>query len=224
MQLDVHDTKRRIERAYDSIARNKAIPATEKQKILAFDEFLAAKQIGEQRRLVYLLILPRIRLSLQKNFRHVSKQDIVKLMANLETQDLEEWTKHTYRVVTKKFFQWLYKLDEQNYPPQVAWIHSRATNNRHILPEELLTADDVKALLTAEKDPRDKAFIMTLWESGCRVGEILALRIRHVAFDEYGAILRVSGKTGERRVRVVSSARRGSAGIKQEYSIHHKRI
>jgi integrase/recombinase XerD len=50
------------------------------------------------------------------------------------------------------------------------------------------------------------AFIMTLWESGCRVGEILALRIRHIAFDEYGAILRVSGKTGERRVRVVSSA------------------
>ena len=56
----------------------------------------------------------------------------------------------------------------------------------------------MKALLAAaEKDPRDKAFIMTLWESGCRVGEILALRIRHVAFDEYGAILRVSGKTGD---------------------------
>ena len=146
-------------------------------------------------------------MSLQKNFRQVSKQDIVKLMANLETQDLEEWTKHTYRVVTKKFFQWLHKMDETNYPPQVAWIHSRATNNRHILPEELLTLEDVKLLLaSAEKDPRDKAFIMTLWESGCRVGEILALRIRHVAFDEYGAILRVSGKTGERRVRIVSSA------------------
>lgn len=207
MQLDVHDTKRRIERAYESIRRNQALPDSEKQKILAFDEFLAAKQIGQQRRLVYLLILPRIRMSLQKNFRHASKQDIVKLMANLETQDLEEWTKHTYRVVTKKFFQWLHKMDETNYPTQVAWIHSRATNNRHILPEELLTLDDVKALLAAaERDPRDKAFIMALWESGCRVGEILALRIRHIAFDEYGAILRVSGKTGERRVRVVSSA------------------
>ena len=32
------------------------------------------------------------------------------------------------------------------------------------------------------------------------------MRIRHIAFDEYGAVLRVSGKTGERRVRVVSSA------------------
>jgi len=71
MQLDVHDTMRRMERAYDSIARNKAIPETEKQKILSFDEFLAAKQIGEQRRLVYLLMLPRIRVSLQKNLSRI---------------------------------------------------------------------------------------------------------------------------------------------------------
>lgn len=107
MQLDVHDTERRIERAYESIRKNEALPDTEKQKILAFDEFLAAKQISEQRRLVYLLTLPRIQTQLQKNFRRATKQEIVKLMANLETQDLEGWTKHTYRVVTKKFLQWL---------------------------------------------------------------------------------------------------------------------
>ncbi|MGA2627219.1 MAG: hypothetical protein ABSF63_09185 [Candidatus Bathyarchaeia archaeon] len=67
MQLDVHDTKRRMERAYESIRRNQTLPENEKQKIFAFDEFLAAKQIGERRRLVYLLTLPRIRTSLQKN-------------------------------------------------------------------------------------------------------------------------------------------------------------
>jgi hypothetical protein len=41
-QLDVHDTKRRIERAYESIQKNQALPENEKQKIFAFDEFLAA--------------------------------------------------------------------------------------------------------------------------------------------------------------------------------------
>jgi hypothetical protein len=49
------------------------LPENEKQKIFAFDEFLAAKQIGEERRLVYLLTLPRIRASLQKNFLQTSK-------------------------------------------------------------------------------------------------------------------------------------------------------
>ena len=57
-----------------------------------------------------------------------------------------------------------------------------------------------------ENDPRDKALVMTLYVSGCGVGEILSLRVKHVTFDEFGAVLMVAGKTGERRVRVVSSA------------------
>ncbi len=214
MQLDVHGTARRIERATKTLRENGKVPDVEKKKILAFDEYLTAKGYSEKRRLVYLLTLPRLRLLLGKSFRAASKQDIIGLMAKLEHmksergRPLEEWTKHTYRVVTKKFYQWLYDLAEDGeYPSQVSWIHSRATNNRHILPEELLTMEDVKRLLVAaEKDPRDKAFIMTLWESGCRIGEVLALRIKHVAFDEFGAVLHVSGKTGERRVRVVSAA------------------
>jgi integrase len=207
LQIDVHDTRRRLERATKGINDNKKLPESEKKKILAFDEFLAAKGFGEKRRLQYLLTLPRLRGMLGKNFRATSKEDIVHLLAKIEKQPLEEWTKHTYRVVTKKFYQWLHEMDGADYPSQVSWIHSRVTNSRHILPEELLNAKDLQALLdAAEKDPRDKAFIMTLMESGCRVGEILALRIKHVAFDDYGAVLHVSGKTGERRVRVVSAA------------------
>lgn len=207
MELDVHDTKKRIKRAVLVIRKDESLPECEKEKIIKFDEYLAAKGIGEKRRLVYLVTLPHLRRMLDKNFKVATKQDLIGLMAKIEKKDLEEWTKHTYRVVTKKFYQWLHGMDDQEYPPEVSWIHSRVTNNRHVLPEELLTMKDLEALLeAAEKDPRDKAFIMTLGESGCRVGEILALRIKHVAFDEYGAVLHVSGKTGERRVRVVSSA------------------
>ena len=45
-----------------------------------------------------------------------------------------------------------------------------------------------------------------LYESGCRIGEILSLMIRNVEFDEYGCVLLVDGKTGQRRVRVIASA------------------
>jgi predicted amidophosphoribosyltransferase len=45
-----------------------------------------------------------------------------------------------------------------------------------------------------------------LYESGCRIGELLTLKIKNVSFDDYGAILIVSGKTGSRRVRIISSA------------------
>lgn len=207
MQLDAHGTARRIERAVQSIKNSTKLSDREKQKILAFDEFLTAKGIGEKRRLVYLLTLPRLRLLLRKSFGSASKQDMITLMAKLEHLNLEEWTKHTYRVVAKKFCQWLHGMEGDEYPSQVSWIHSRAVSNRRVLPEELLTTEDLQTMLKAAgKDPRDKAFIMTLWESGCRIGEILGLRVKHAVFDEYGVILRVSGKTGERRVRIVSSA------------------
>jgi integrase/recombinase XerD len=52
---------------------------------------------------------------------------------------------------------------------------------------------------------RDKAFISTLYESGCRIGELLPIKLRSVVFDEYGAVLIVDGKTGMRRIRLISS-------------------
>ena len=47
---------------------------------------------------------------------------------------------------------------------------------------------------------------MTLYESGCRIGELLSLKVKNVSFDQFGAVLRVTGKTGDRRVRIISSA------------------
>jgi integrase len=43
-------------------------------------------------------------------------------------------------------------------------------------------------------------------ESGARPEEVLGLRVRSVSFDEYGAVIVVRGKKGERRVRLVTLA------------------
>ncbi len=41
------------------------------------------------------------------------------------------------------------------------------------------------------------SIIMLLWDSGCRLNEVLSRNINHVQFDEYGATLIVKGKTGD---------------------------
>jgi len=46
-------------------------------------------------------------------------------------------------------------------------------------------------------NPRDKAFISLLYESGCRIGELLNLKIKNVEFDANGAVLIVNVKTGQ---------------------------
>lgn len=142
---------------------------------------------------------------LDKNFSDASKDDIVRLLSKIETNP--EWspaTKHDYKVILKKFYKSLGGTGE--FPEQGKWIKPNYKKNNHRLPEELLTEEDVGKLVEAAQHPRDKAFILVLCESGCRIGELLNLRIKNLMFDANGAALLVNGKTGQRRVRIIASA------------------
>ena len=70
-------------------------------------------------------------------------------------------------------------------------------------PIEPLTREQIRKIIDACKSVREKAFISILYESGCRISEFLALRLKDVVADEYGFLLRVNGKTGPRQVRII---------------------
>jgi site-specific recombinase XerD len=101
------------------------------------------------------------------------------------------------------FFKWLRKSEE--YTEEVKWIKPRLKNGKK-LPEEILTIEEVTKIAEAAENPRDRAFVLVLYESGCRIGELLPLKMKNVQFDENGAILLVNGKTGRRRVRIIVSS------------------
>ena len=69
-----------------------------------------------------------------------------------------------------------------------------------------LTEEEVKRIASSADNFRDRVFVLVLYESGCRIGELLPLRIKNIQFDKYGAVLLINGKTGSRRVRVISSS------------------
>lgn len=78
--------------------------------------------------------------------------------------------------------------------------HSK--NEKH--PSDILTKEEVEALLNACLTPRDKAMLATFYESGGRKGEVLACKIKHLNFDEHGATLDIpKGKTGSRHIRLI---------------------
>ncbi len=74
------------------------------------------------------------------------------------------------------------------------------------LPEEILTEEDIKKTIDAAQNARDRALVAVLYESGCRAGEFLSMRMKNVSFDRYGAVIIVHGKTGYRRIRLVLSS------------------
>ena len=72
--------------------------------------------------------------------------------------------------------------------------------------EDLPTDDEVKKIIaTCADSKRDKAMLSVHAEAGTRIGELLGLRIKDVTVDQYGAVIKVDGKTGVRPIRIVKS-------------------
>jgi integrase/recombinase XerD len=69
----------------------------------------------------------------------------------------------------------------------------------------MLTEEEIQRLLDYANHPRDRALIAVLWETGCRAGEILTLRLKSFKENDDICCLDVDGKTGSRRIPIVAS-------------------
>jgi integrase len=67
------------------------------------------------------------------------------------------------------------------------------------------SADDVDRILRACRSLRDRLMIEILAETGCRRGELHALKIKDIQFDQYTAIVWFHGKSGTRQRRLYAS-------------------
>lgn len=172
--------------------------------IAKFTEFLIANNISKGRILKYDYTLKKIARTLKKPYDEATKDDIIQFVAWLEQQPYSPWTKHDIKVCLKRFYKWI--NGDEDFPDTVKWLKSTVKKNSERLPEDLLTEDDVDALVNASRNIRDKAFVRCLYESGCRISELLQLQIKQITFDEYSPVITIHGKTGARRIRLIDKA------------------
>jgi len=203
-KLDIHHRKQGFDSLMKKLNKSKDI---NKQTILKYYDFISANGLSIARIDKELRILLNLSKFLGKKFEEANKDDIIKLVQTIENQDYAEWTKCDYKVIVKKFYSWLRGLERKEYPKEVNWIKTTLKNRKNKLPEELLTKKEVQKMIDVADHPRDRAFVSMLYESGCRIGEIATLQIKNITFDNLGCIIIVSGKTGDRRIRLVESTR-----------------
>lgn len=170
----------------------------DQEDVRRFTNDLLAGGYSAGRVIKYLSHLVTIRKTLNKSFRAANETDFKRFVGHLEKSDYAEWTKYDQKVILRKYLKHLGKGD------LVAWLKIKSVKNG-TLPEEVLTEDDVKALAGSAYTTRDRAFVLSFYESGTRIGEFLPLKLKHLTFDKYGAVFRVTGKTGDRRIRLVAS-------------------
>lgn len=194
-----------LDAAFARLGSDRGVSKENRELILKYCNTWLAKGVTRARVVKIVYCLRRLSNWFKKPFSTASKDELIVLVGEVEKQGLAESTRYDIKIVLKTFFRWLKGSDDQ-YPPEVAWLKPKMRHRNHRLPEEMLSEEEVLKMAQVASTARDKAIVLVLYETGCRIGELLSLKIKNVQFDQYGAILRVTGKTGDRRVRIVSSA------------------
>ena len=177
---DIYGYGKILEKTYFRI-ESSAINQENKRLILRFLEECLANGLSKARIIKYGATLLQLARIAGKPFKSLKKEDILRIVKEVELRNYSEWTKRDYKIILKKFYRWLRGSEE--YPEEVRWIRPR-TKSKTVLPEEILTTEEVKLMAEKAENLRDKAFILVLYESGCRIGEILSLKLKHVQNDE----------------------------------------
>ena len=210
-----HDFDGLMKSTLSRISKDTDISKRNKELILKFRDDCFSQGMGKPRVLFYMNRLLIIGRRIDVDFDKATEADIKRLLAKLTNEGYTvkkagttTLTKHysdssinDYKVTLKKFYKW---IGGGKYPEAVEFIKIKGNNGRK-LPEDILTREDAQKIIASTIHQRDRAMVHILWEAGVRIGELLGLKIKDVNFDNNGAIIMVNGKTGQRRVRLVTA-------------------
>ena len=203
--IDIYNYRKKLDSAVKMV-KEAQISERNKQLILEFRDFASLDGLSLPRILRYLGVLKDWAKIMYVDFDKASKEDIVRAVRIIqENENYRPWTKATYKIMLKRFYKWLKKVEDS--PEEVKWIKTtlKRTETEMLNNGDLITEDEVKKLINSADHPRDKAFVSALYESGARIGEIASLQIGNINLDKYGIVLNVNGKTGPRPIRIIAS-------------------
>ena len=171
----------------DKITGSHTLSARNKELIFRFLNHIAP-EVSERRLTFYTHKLRKLAGWLNKDFDTVTEADLRLLLTYLtkgvpsdKGGPYASGTVHGYKVTLKRFYRWLEGGDEE-YPHKVRWIKTSDDEARIKAPEQLLSSEEVLKMIHNAGNPRDKAMVSFLYESGTRVSEMLSMRMKHLEF------------------------------------------
>lgn len=190
MAITVDDIKAKIFK--------KAAPSTA-EMIRVFDDRLVMERKKPATRETYVFIVGLFVDWLKRPLDTATKDDIDRYMLLLTTQKKAERTLEQHKTILKRFFT---DNGKAGIVEHLKFIRPRKSGTKPVLKRE-----ELARILNYTEHIRDKALLMFLYESGCRIGEALAVNVGDLHFDENGLIFEVTdkAKTGARKIRLVES-------------------
>src|SRR5215217_3659820 len=143
-----------------------------------------------------------------KRFKDADKEDIRSLFKWMDNKNYKASTHEKFRRILKFYYKVVYGNNEY-YPEAVNWFSvnvgkEKLRKETNMNMAEYLEEEEVKKLIEATPTAQKKAFLACMYESGARPEEFLRLTNLDTKVDSKGAVFMLRGKTGERRVRIIS--------------------
>jgi len=204
--MPIADFEGQLDRTVENIEESEEILERNKELILDYKQDQVLNGLSPATLLRNTQRLKIVAQEAEKPFDEMDKSDVKGLIVWVHDQDYTEETVDTYKTVIKAFWSWLKDAGRDETPEEVKWIQlSNGNGNGDTLPKDLLTKEDIENQVDAAKNPRDKAFIYLLYESGARIGELIDLTVGDIEDRKHGKKITIDGKTGARRLPLVES-------------------
>lgn len=203
-----------------------------KSIILDFYKSLVSENLNSKRILEYIKATKRFHFMRNgKNFKRYDRKDVDDIIYQLKSvkryylyrqgkrgessnktvvnKPYSDHYIHFYQVSLMKFFKWLYEGKHPDFLSNMRYVRTKKIN---ITADDILSLDEIRRMAEATDHPRDKAFVWSFFELGCRMGEMKHIRRKDIEFDDFGARITInSEKQGsqempQRTLRIINGA------------------
>lgn len=162
----------------------------------------------------------KLALNVNSDLDKLTKNEVLALVCYINRlNELAEATRSDYRRALKQFYKWFKEEDSRIDGDETERLEAKKLYNylekevslaykrKQIDPNTIITDEDIcQVIEKGTRSIRDKAFLSTLHETGCRTAEFLNLKVGSILIkDNFAEINVPDGKTGKRVVYVTRS-------------------
>jgi len=205
---DLYHRKAKLEYWINKIKTD--LEGTDQTDLLKLVEVMQDKERASLWILRCITALITIRRQLGKSFRNATKDEIRQFLKWMEQKNYKPSSNEKFRQILKLFYKTVYGNGD-SYPEQVKFFSTRVRKELYFTPRyldtrEYLEEEQVIKLIESAPTLQKKAFLACMYECGARPEEFIRISNFDFLIDTDGVQFILRGKTGERRVRIVTYA------------------
>jgi|GEM_PF-6649341 len=203
MVRDIYNIDEQFKRSYELC--KKELPQYQYTVFFEYADYCLSKGFTKNRVIKILSFLRQSAHLAGQTLTALKEKELIELLSRINTLEISNATRNDYVIILRGYYKFSFRNQKKKYERiKDLLVKKSCTQVRE--PYETLQPDDIPLLINAVKSNEIKTIIALLWETGARIGEILNLRPKDVSYNQFGAILRLDGKTGLRYVQIVESA------------------